>query len=338
MLNDYKKSLASDDHLRYELLATYINFFNDFSLSERSFVESHLRGCSICTEKFNEVFDFELESPITLLKVLNTQGGFTFVDRSGEFKINFRMDGSSATTTFSKAGASPAFLKFYTDSVCHRNVLDGNSKLSLPMPFDLINVDKIELTLASETSESFSRWTWSQWGYAKYAAAATILIGISLGGYFVLTNRSVSLTDVPVVNRDRDPEKTLQKKEVLKEQVVETPNVKRNVPTRSVLAENFTPNPILENFVDQKFRSLLTVKIISPTNGDTVKNPVIMYLRNHSEEYKIVVLNNRNIEVWKTVSNLTNLKIKKNLQPGLYYWKIVVKDELVEMGKFYVSE
>ena len=58
----YRKYLAEKvEHLSFELLSIYINFYADLSQKEQQFFEQHLSSCSDCQEKFNEVFDTELE-------------------------------------------------------------------------------------------------------------------------------------------------------------------------------------------------------------------------------------------------------------------------------------
>ena len=125
-------------------------------------------------------------------------------------------------------------------------------------------------------------------------------------------------------------------KETKKEPDYKAPVVAKKSRSQVLLAENFTPHPLLENFVDQKFRSLVTVKLMSPANGDTVKNPVVLKVDPSGQTIDIVILNNRNVAVWQSQSGKSEIKISQLLIPGLYYWKIIVRDELVGVRKFFI--
>jgi hypothetical protein len=61
-LNEYSRYLdSSGSHLTYAALSTYLNFGDELSLKEKSFLKSHLDSCSSCSLRLREVQEVEHE-------------------------------------------------------------------------------------------------------------------------------------------------------------------------------------------------------------------------------------------------------------------------------------
>jgi len=61
-LEEYSKLLdESKEHLSYQAIATYLNLKEVLSTKEKSFIENHLKSCSACKEKFDTVYNEDIE-------------------------------------------------------------------------------------------------------------------------------------------------------------------------------------------------------------------------------------------------------------------------------------
>ena len=343
MFKEYRQILTSDQHLSYELLSTYVNFYGDFSPSEKEFIESHLKACPTCNEKFNEVFDFEFEDQtvFSLGKMgLSDSREIVFYDTSKKIKL-FAREGSPRTAHFNPMDESTLLFKFCSGTASYRVQVAGGpgQTIDIALPFDLNAVDRIEFVQHPFSKESASKLLLFQPGFWRYAAAAVIVFGISISGYLILTKPTEPIVETPPIQSDQDSSKNIEKiKKTKKEPDYKAPVVTKKSRSQVLLAENFTPHPLLENFVDQKFRSLITVEMVSPANGDTLRNPLVLKLNAAGRSYELEILNNKNIEVWRNQSGLNEVKVQKSLAPGLYYWKVMVTEELVAIRKFFVVE
>ena len=102
--------------------------------------------------------------------------------------------------------------------------------------------------------------------------------------------------------------------------------------------ERFAPNPTLESVVGRTVRSQSEVKLLAPVNGDSVAIPFTFRWEGGKEGEKtaLVIVDNKNIEMWKDATTTTSLTLEKNLKPGLYYAKLEVDGILAAVGKFIV--
>lgn len=101
----------------------------------------------------------------------------------------------------------------------------------------------------------------------------------------------------------------------------------------------FVPNRTLENFIGRNVRSALTIALVTPAIGDTVVMPVsIGWKGNAGNEVAVTLVDNKNVEVWKGSSVLSEVTCDKKLEPGLYYLKLQSAGSLVQVGKFVVAK
>jgi len=108
-----------------------------------------------------------------------------------------------------------------------------------------------------------------------------------------------------------------------------------------LLAQNFTPNPALESLLGTTTRNGY-FKMIRPDNMAVFpKGGGILF------EWKtldtgpvgIVIVDNRGIKITDFKEELKNYKkvSTSQLRAGLYYYKLMIKDELVYIGKFIIE-
>jgi len=107
-----------------------------------------------------------------------------------------------------------------------------------------------------------------------------------------------------------------------------------------LLAQAFVPDSVLEKLVNATYRAAHDPKPQGPTNetvfhtGDTLR---IQWIPEAGEEYVLVILNNQGAQQAKIqAERSSSLQWRINLEPGLYYWKFLGKEELWKVGKFKV--
>jgi len=107
-----------------------------------------------------------------------------------------------------------------------------------------------------------------------------------------------------------------------------------------LLAQSFVPDSTLENLVNATYRAAHDPKLQGPSNdtvfhaGDTLW---IQWIPEAGEEYVLVILNNQGVQQAKVEAEQSHsLQWRINLEPGLYYWKFLGKEELWKVGKFKV--
>ena len=161
-----------------------------------------------------------------------------------------------------------------------------------------------------------------------WATAATIIIAAGIGIYYYL----LSPKQVIVENN-----KSLIDSLSLKENTQIIKESRKKEETNKYNQADFTANNILENFVNRNVRSESSVKIISPQIGDTLSVPINFKWENKKSNYIFELVNNGNKFISKQALTDNHLIYKEKLNPGLYYWKILVDDKLEVVGKFYIK-
>ena len=166
--------------------------------------------------------------------------------------------------------------------------------------------------------------------YYTWAAAAMIIIILGIYFYF--------LPEKPVTVENKKPlfdSLTISENTQIVEEPTEKEKAKNIV--KKYNKEDFAVNNILENFVNRDIRSESGVKIISPKVGDTLNVPVKFEWGGKNGNYTFELVNNRNKPISKEALSVDHLVYSKELNPGLYYWKILVNNKLEALGKFYIK-
>jgi hypothetical protein len=342
-LEKYRKFLnKQNEHLSFELLSLYLNFSVTLSKKENHYFEQHLSICQDCREKFNEVFDSELdleEKTTLFLRDVNTQRlpsdsvlQFTYASRidPDDQSQNIRTtDGTISIDLFFKSdhillnvrdfpdeylGRALKFTVPETQSTGRMIGLEQNKQITLSFLAGErpAQISKILLEFAPPTPEPVQKSSWLQKisigdiPPSRLAAAAVVLIFITIA-YFIF------YPDRP------GPDHTLI--------------------SHQFGTEAFQENPLLENFIDRTLRSETEVTNLLPINGDTLSTPIYFkWQQTYGKAvYSLTIYNNKNREVWRQSTELQQLIFKETLAPGLYYWKLQVDDKGVVVQKFYIK-
>ncbi len=102
-------------------------------------------------------------------------------------------------------------------------------------------------------------------------------------------------------------------------------------------AQSFSTHPVYENLVSAKYRSGNDPKVQGPvpgaifSSGDTLK---ISWTPDPNDQYQLVILDNLARQVKEIKGGSEGFLIwPLDLKPGLYYWKLLGRDEMWKVGK-----
>jgi hypothetical protein len=163
-----------------------------------------------------------------------------------------------------------------------------------------------------------------------YRIAAVVLVGLSIGILFYLF-------------RSMKGERSVVDGSGQATQIVQPENRKGltseagQVNQQHLLADNFSVSPNLENLVNSVLRSASPL-VLSPKNGLVVSQPILfVWKTQESGPFTVKILSNTE-KVSKSMRvEKSRLLFTGKLNPGLYYWKLECKDELLYVGKFMVK-
>ncbi|MBN1302187.1 MAG: zf-HC2 domain-containing protein [Melioribacteraceae bacterium] len=106
-------------------------------------------------------------------------------------------------------------------------------------------------------------------------------------------------------------------------------------------ADNFVAAPDMEKFMNQKFRSGDVIEIISPENDLLADGKIIFEWKKTTDKLlTLKILDNREhtlISISPESDKFVLNPVEKNLEPGLYYWKLETADELLHLGRFFIK-
>jgi hypothetical protein len=102
-------------------------------------------------------------------------------------------------------------------------------------------------------------------------------------------------------------------------------------------ASRFVPSPNLEDLVGSRVRSD-DFKAVSPPVGEVVKGSVLFAWEDRKgARFTLRILDNRERVKFSTSLDSSHFLFTGRLLPGLYYWKLEGKEELLHLGKFVVK-
>lgn len=355
-LKKYSELLdKNENHLNYEIIARYINHYNNLSEKEKKFIETHLAHCEECLGKYNIVFDEDLEANennynIKFERLKNDSDGKNiFHFYNDETKIHFIVHLiNNSIITFSFIQIPKEFehqkmkLIFSNSNLILRiNSIQKDKTFNFKISnfLNLNTFNNIEVGILLVQDINFSKRKFSHLNkYISYSIAASILIILGISLYFLLQpRRNVQLQNKQLAidtlreNRIIESEKkadsiTLQENKITKE-------------SSSLFAQDFVENSLLENFVGRNIRGEEYLEILSPKNSDTLKIPILFKWRiqDSTNNFILKIINNKNEIVWEKISNDNEIEFMKQMKSGLYYWKLEINDELKYIGKFYIK-
>jgi hypothetical protein len=99
-------------------------------------------------------------------------------------------------------------------------------------------------------------------------------------------------------------------------------------------------NPNLENMIGSQLRSAL-FEVSAPENNGVFTVPFGRILFSWKKEFltphTLKIVNNRNKVLYTSAIQGNSFEFTGRLDPGLYYWKIESKNELLYVGKFFIG-
>ena len=105
-------------------------------------------------------------------------------------------------------------------------------------------------------------------------------------------------------------------------------------------AANFTPYPVYEYEIGEATRSTdYSIKVLSPKIGEDIKDSIhFRWESDYSGPLYLEILTNRDSLIFSEQPEDNKVVFTKKLKPGLYYWKLNSKDDLLYIGKFYMNK
>ena len=99
--------------------------------------------------------------------------------------------------------------------------------------------------------------------------------------------------------------------------------------------QNFVENPNVEKLVHLPSKSDQETVVSSPPPGATFTNHLVFSWQSvdSSSIFVVTILNNHNQEVWTSQTQRHTLAYNGNLDPGLYYWKLIKQGRLLYIDK-----
>lgn len=100
---------------------------------------------------------------------------------------------------------------------------------------------------------------------------------------------------------------------------------------------NYRVNSNLEVMIGSQSRSA-DVQIISPRNNVYLKGDILFaWEETGLKPLHLKILDNRNEDLFEYKADGNRLEFKEKLRPGLYYWKLESKNDLLYVGKFFTK-
>jgi hypothetical protein len=109
------------------------------------------------------------------------------------------------------------------------------------------------------------------------------------------------------------------------------------VSKQQFFADNFTVSPDLENLVNAHSRAL-SIQVLSPLNEENFKERILFQWKADADDRLTLKILSNKEKTLQTVSvRGSRYVFSQKIPPGLYYWKLESKDELLYLGKFLVK-
>lgn len=180
----------------------------------------------------------------------------------------------------------------------------------------------------------------------KIIKVAAVILVIGIGGlayYSLKTSKKSNISEGPSLANDTILVATQAKNDPIltktRPEDVDI-NTKNSSAPNNKLASNMEESELFESLIASSLRSG-EIKIIAPlmnqhyTEQDTIH---FEFKKSATSALKIKIYNNKGEKVYEK-ENITvdKCKINAKLSPGLYYWKLEKKDDLIHIGKFVID-
>lgn len=106
---------------------------------------------------------------------------------------------------------------------------------------------------------------------------------------------------------------------------------------RELYAANFEPAPYLEGLITYNVRAF-SINVLAPKPGAKLEEPYFFEWEKGKPAPRFLkILNNRGEEIFSSTPESNRFTYQRQLEPGLYYWKLESEDDLLYLGKFLVE-
>ena len=350
IINSFSDALSSGDgHVNEPALSLYINFHNNLSTGEKTFVEKHLAACADCRERFERVFDDELDLDsqrieIPLTAASDGHGSANVLsDRAQDFILHIRPDKKGGELLFASLPYEYRGEKMSL-RIAEKRIrivcVQENEPIGIPGGLKA-NEQLLSVTLtalrreAAAAAEQELRPVFMR--YVRYLAAAVFVV-VAGGLLYESLNRHEEMPQAVDTKKEVRPDSAQTDRKVTDERT-QTPEIKKTPEkTRSaILAENYTPNDVLENFVNRQYRAG-AAEIVTPNNSDTLSSPIRFKWKEMEgiHSFIVVVVDNKNEEMWRGSTGSYELTCDLKFRSGLYYWMLKTDGDILSVRKFFV--
>jgi hypothetical protein len=174
------------------------------------------------------------------------------------------------------------------------------------------------------------------WQTSLRVAAVILLIIIGAWGVNYLMTRQSDDYMPPQISESPVVQDTLPSD--IKREPEKSPDKGRYEEPEDLYAENFKVNETLESFVGVSVRGDEIDTVISPRNDEVMVGwPRFAWKGSADEPLSLAIFNNSGAEIFRSRITGDRFVLERRLVPGLYYWKLEGKDELLHVGKFLVK-
>ncbi len=159
--------------------------------------------------------------------------------------------------------------------------------------------------------------------YLRMAAGVFLLLGVSaVAAYLWLRHPAATETASSLQSISADS----------------SGHVTPQVPAQSeTYARNYVESPNLQGLVGRSFRSG-DIKILAPAVGEVMHDSLAFGWDTQAPPpFVLRIVNNREDSVLTRSLGDSHFVLRQKLEPGLYYWKLESRDQLLYVGKFFVK-
>lgn len=186
-----------------------------------------------------------------------------------------------------------------------------------------------------------------RWNTLSMRLAATFFVtALLLGTYFFVYKDGSALREILFPSSTTEHVKTVEPGHMVQPDNNTTPennggttsNGNGGVKTTNRLRPpNFRVNPNLENMIGTQYRSV-AVQIVSPLNNSTLHGDIVFaWKKNLHSPLTLKIINNKNEVAYNYAVEGNHFVFKQKLVPGLYYWKLENRQDLLHIGKFFIK-
>lgn len=174
----------------------------------------------------------------------------------------------------------------------------------------------------------------------RTAAAVAALVMVAWGLKYVLTGDPMN--DPTSSNKKHDSMLASKKPSVKKSNNGDAKSATDGqIHTDTILyADAFANNPVYENMIASKYRVSKHMQFVGPET-DSIFSPGdpfhLSWKTDLTDQFELLIIDNRERIVYSAYSGSSHeLNWKIDLQPGLYYWKLVGNQEVWKVSRFIV--